>query len=254
MLSKNKIKQITSLQRKKWRQGYFLAEGEKMAREAILQCPERIHSLFALDSWVKNQHGLLHQAAFPIEVIDERDLRRISALTTPNNVVFIMQMAPSLPLPPDLDRRLSLYLDGIQDPGNMGTILRIADWFGLDRVICSPTCADVYAPKVVQASMGAVFRVMTLRESLVRVVEPFPGIPIYGTLLEGDSLFATTFERRGIIVIGNEGSGISPACRQMITQPLTIPKGPGSKADSLNAAVATGIICAHFCSPPPDLL
>ena len=173
-------------------------------------------------------------------------LQKISALKTANEVLLIMQKEPEPNMPADLEQHLSLYLDDIQDPGNMGTILRIADWFGLKAIICSPNCADVYSPKVVQATMGAIFRVVILKSTLNNVVNRFPGINIYGTLLEGENLFGLTVDPKGIIVIGNEGKGICTENRTLITRPISIPKGRDSQAESLNAAIATGIVCAYF--------
>lgn len=247
-MSKNKIKEINGLQRKKKREdtGCFVVEGDKMAREAIEQQPRAIKKLLALETWLQKYQRILHQEHIPFQTIDERTLAKISAMKTPNQVLLIMQIPPPIKIPVFLNQQLSLYLDGIQDPGNMGTILRIADWFGLKTVICSPNCVDVYSPKVVQATMGAIFRVVTLESSLIKLTDAFPGINVYGTLLAGENLFGLAVEPKGIIVIGNEGKGISPENKPLITKPISIPKGTDSQAESLNAAIATGIVCAYF--------
>ena len=247
-MSKNKIKEIISLQRKKKREdiGRFIIEGDKMAREAIHQKPLEVIKLYALEGWLKKQKTILEQNQIPYQLIDQRTLQQISSLKTPNQVLLLMEKPALKGIPLNLDQQLSLYLDGIQDPGNMGTILRIADWFGMKTVICSSSCVDVYSPKVIQATMGAILRVVTLKESLVNVLDQFPRLDIYGTLLDGESLFELKVSTKGIIVIGNEGSGISAENKDLITKPISIPKGPESLAESLNAAIATGIVCAYF--------
>ena len=248
MLSKNKIKLIHSLQRKKGREdtGLFVVEGNKMAGEALLASPGEIVELFALPGWLEKWHQTLAEKGIAFHEIDARSLGKISNLKTPNQVLFTMRLPATLALPTGLDQQLTLYLDTIQDPGNMGTILRTADWFGISTVICSPTCADVFAHKVVQATMGAIFRINVIVEPLADVVHRFPGIEVYGTLLAGENLYEQHISRPGIIVIGNESRGIDPANRSLITVPIAIPGAPGSRSESLNAAIATGIICAHF--------
>jgi TrmH family RNA methyltransferase len=282
VLSKNKIKYILSLQRKKVRRdtGCFLVEGDKMVRELLEQRPDLVESIFALPEWIAPHQPLLtrrkmtsiqnpassaiprptlkgkptrmtehfeHSQKITVEEITDKELQQISTLQTPNQVLAIARQPKPPELPPDFDHGLSLYLDGIQDPGNMGTILRIADWFGIQMVICSATCVEVYSPKVVQATMGAIFRVVTLTENLVNLTERFANLPVYGTLLEGENLYQAKLGDKGIIVIGNEGAGISAENVALVTRPISIPQGQGSHAESLNAAVATGIVCAFFC-------
>ncbi|MFT5801287.1 MAG: TrmH family RNA methyltransferase, partial [Nonlabens sp.] len=198
MLSINKSKFIISLQRKKIRRdtGLFVLEGDKMAKELIEQATELIEEVFALPDWIEEQKDFLAYYKIQAQEISEKDLKKVSSLTTPNKVIAILRQPIETDLVPGFDQQLSLYLDAIQDPGNMGTILRIADWFGINNVICSPNCVDVFSPKVVQASMGAIFRVVTLSESLVNLKNRFPNMPIYGTLLEGENLYETDLERR----------------------------------------------------------
>jgi RNA methyltransferase, TrmH family len=248
VLSKNKIKYILSLQRKKVRRdtGCFLLEGDKMVRELLEQRPDLVDSIFAIAAWIAAHQPLLPLQKITVEEITDKELQQISTLQTPNQVLAIARQPKPPELPPDFDQRLSLYLDGIQDPGNMGTILRIADWFGFQTVICAATCVEVFSPKVVQATMGAIFRVVTLTENLLSLSERFPDLPVYGTLLEGEDLYQAKLGSRGIIVIGNEGAGISAENLALITRPISILQAPGSRADSLNAAVATGIVCAFF--------
>ncbi|MFT5765328.1 MAG: TrmH family RNA methyltransferase, partial [Saprospiraceae bacterium] len=141
---------------------------------------------------------------------------------------------------------LSLYLDHIQNPGNFGTILRVADWFGIGTVFCSESSADLYNPKVIQSTMGAFLRVRVVKTDFEQLKTDYPKLPVYGTVLAGQNLFNTPLEQKGIIVIGSEGKGISPAVMQYITHPLTIPTHADGGAESLNAAVAAGIVCAVF--------
>ncbi len=248
MLSINKSKFIISLQRKKIRRdtGLFVIEGDKMIKELVEQAATLIEEVYALPHWIEEQIDFLTYYDIKAQEISEKSLKKVSTLKTPNKVLAVVRQPKEQDLPPDFDQNLSLYLDAIQDPGNMGTILRIADWFGISAVICSPNCVDVFSPKVVQASMGAIFRVVTLSESLVNLKNQFPDIPIYGTLLEGENLYTTDLERRGLIIIGNEGKGISADNKSLITKPIAIPKGSESQAESLNAAIATGIVCAFF--------
>ena len=157
---------------------------------------------------------------------------------------------------PDLEAKLAgeqsprgwgLFLDGIQDPGNLGTILRIADWFGISRVFSSPDCVDPFNPKVVQATMGAFLRVSCIETTIDRLYQEYPGIPIYGEVMDGENVFHTSLKgANGIIVIGNEGSGISPEAERLLSHRISIPPAAHSGAESLNAAVATGILCAVF--------
>jgi TrmH family RNA methyltransferase len=175
--------------------------------------------------------------------VNESELKKISTLTTPNQVLMVVKQ-PSFELDFQAIRSdLSLYLDGIQDPGNMGTILRIADWFGIPYIFCSDTCVDIFNPKVVQATMGAFLRIKSKEIDLKELIEATT--PVYGALLEGENLFQTERSKHGIIVIGNEGRGISDEVRALINRPILIPPH-GVGAESLNAAVATGIICAVF--------
>ncbi len=247
MLSQNKIKYLTSLQSKKFRQKYniFVAEGEKICLEILKEKKIEVESIFAIKSWCEKHAYLLQHYGAKVEEISESELKKISSLTTPNQVLITAR-------PQDfaLDKNLIfndlvLYLDGIQDPGNMGTILRNADWFGIPYVFCSDTCVDIYNSKVIQSSMGAFLRVKSKEISLPTLLDGAKNIPIYGALLEGENIFQSKLEQKGIIVIGSEGKGISDANLPLISHKIKIPDY-GNGAESLNAAVASGIICALF--------
>lgn len=246
MLSKNKIKFIQSLQRKKHRvaEGLFLLEGDKMAKEALEQAA--VEHIYALNDWVEAHKVAIRSKEIPFTSITARELKSISGLTTPNRVVLVMkQFVPKLD-EDSLSKGYALYLDQIQDPGNMGTILRNADWFGIQQVFCSEGCVDIYNSKVIQASMGAIFRVRIMNVSLTDLLQKKPELPVYGTVLGGNNIYEIEPAQNGLIVIGNEGRGISPDIQDLLTHKVTIPKGKNGGAESLNAAVASGIVCAVF--------
>lgn len=245
MISINKIKYVQSLHTKKFRQKYdnFIAEGDKICYEIIKSEKLNIEAIFALPQWMEKHATELRPFQSILTEVNESELKKISTLTTPNQVLMVVKQS-SFELDLQTIRSdLSLYLDGIQDPGNMGTILRIADWFGIRFVFCSDTCVDIFNPKVVQATMGAFLRIQSKEIELRELIEATT--PVYGALLEGENLFQTERSNHGIIVIGNEGRGISEEVRALINRPILIPPH-GEGAESLNAAVATGIICAVF--------
>lgn len=228
MLSKNKIKLIRSLETKKGREknGMFVAEGPKVV-------------------------GDLKSCGFtPEMIIDEADdVRQVSFLQHPQGVVGIFHI-PEPTANETIDAsKLALALDGVQDPGNLGTIIRIADWFGIENIYCSHQTADCWNPKVVQATMGSIARVRVHYCDLQQLIKSAPdGFPVYGTLLDGDDIYTTTLSANGLIVMGNEGNGISNPIRPLISHKLLIPNYPKGRetADSLNVAVATAITCAEF--------
>lgn len=245
MLSQNKIKYLTALQSKKFRQKYdiFLAEGDKICLEIIKNDKIKIEEIFALPNWIEKNIESLKPFRDRLIEITEAELKKISCLTTPNQVLISAHI-PIFEINKELiNNDLSFYLDGIQDPGNMGTILRTADWFGVKNVFCSDTCVDIFNPKVIQASMGAFLRIQSQEIDLEQLVSK--DLPVYGAVLEGENIFETKLSNKGIIVIGSEGKGISDANLSFLTHKIKIP-AYGNGAESLNAAVATGIICAVF--------
>ena len=237
-LSANKIKWIRSLQQKKFRDelDLFVIEGEKLVTEALSTCPDTIELIVHTDRFT-------YPIDSQIETIltSDNDFKRISSLQNPQGCLAILKKnAIDVPLE---DKGLTLVLDSIQDPGNMGTILRISDWFGIKKVVCSMTTVDCYNPKVVQSSMGAILRInihYTHLETWLKETK----LPVYGALLEGKSIYKESLPEQAIIVMGNEGNGISDEVRTLITHPVTIPSFGGS--ESLNVAVATGIIVSEF--------
>ena len=246
-LSKNKIKYINSLRIKKFRQKYnnFIAEGDKIAREIILQQNVEIEAIYATASWIDTYESQLSVGRDKVFNISITELKGISTLKTANEVLIIAKQ-PSFKLSPEiLKKQLILYLDAIQDPGNMGTILRIADWFGIPAVYCSEECADLYNPKVVQASMGAFLRVSVNTSSLETIKSKLE-IPVLGATLQGENVYKMDLPEAGIIVIGNESKGIRPSNLELLTHQIKIPSFGDGGAESLNAGVATGIICSQF--------
>jgi TrmH family RNA methyltransferase len=247
-LSKNTIKWIHALRQKKYRQKYnkFIVEGDKMAMEILRQRRWEVDRIYALASWVRTNASVLTLYQERLNVITEAELKKISTLKTPNQVLAVVTIDEEFLSTEQWSAGKSLYLDGIQDPGNMGTILRIADWFGLTAVFCSEDCADLYNPKVVQSSMGAFLRAPVRRIELARLLEQAPGLPVIGAVLEGKNAFGSKLPECGLLVIGSEGKGISPANEALLTHRLTIPGGGG--AESLNAGVACGILCAWWAN------
>ena len=253
MISKNKIKYIRSLQTKKYRDslGVFIAEGPKVVCDIIKCHPSLLRQLYATKEWITNNDSYCNGLAEDIDIVEvsHEELAKISTLCNPQQVLAVFNKFNANLSVLNLNTELSLLLDGVQDPGNLGTIIRIADWFGIKNVICSHTTADIYNPKVIQATMGSVARVNVFYTSLQDVINAMPeGFPVYGTLLEGNNIYKESLEKYGFIVMGNEGKGVSPTIRNSITKGLRIPNFPETRAtvDSLNVAVATAIVCAEF--------
>ena len=245
MISKNKIKYIRSLELKKNRnkEGKFVAEGFKVVDDLLALQPADL--FVATQEWLHGKHF-----ADQTEVIEvtEEELKKVSFLQHPQQVLAVFRQATSGDYSINTSE-LSLALDGVQDPGNLGTIIRIADWFGITHIYCSQDTADVYNPKVVQATMGSIARVKVEYGNLLALVESLPAdVPVYGTLLDGDNIYQQTLENRGLIVMGNEGKGISPALAKKVNRRLLIPNFPEGRAtaDSLNVAIATAITCSEF--------
>ncbi len=246
MLSHNQSKLITSLSLKKYRQKYrkFLVEGDKMVEELFNQPKIAITAIYGTERWKQENGHRLKPLLDKFNLVEEYELKKVTTLTTPPAVIAVAELPEYDTDLPDLTQTLCLYLDGIQDPGNMGTILRICDWFGIGTVFCSPECADVFSPKVVQSTMGAIFRVKTIEMEWKTLVGIAQNAPLMGAVLGGNDIFTATLPKQGILIIGNEGRGIRPEVEASLTHRLTIPRHPNGRAESLNAAVATGILVA----------
>lgn len=239
---KSQVKYIQSLSQKKSRdeEGVFIAEGPKIINELLSITNIQLQHLYALPGWIQQQPQTL--AGTAVEVSDH-ELERISQLQTPNQVLGIF-CKPVFPKITSYHERLSLVLDAIQDPGNLGTIVRCADWFGIQTVICSRESADVYNPKVIQSTMGSISRVQVLYEDLDAFFQQHSDVPAYAATLQGTDLYQMKPVKEGFLVIGNESKGIREEIIRQCRHQVTIPRV--GQAESLNAAVATGIILSHI--------
>ena len=241
MLTKVTIKLIQSLKDKKNRQlhGLFLVEGTKAVME-LLASKIVVKTLFATGEWI-SLHKVLLKDNCELEIVNEKELKQLSNQVSPQPVIALA-FIPNYDITKiDFSKGFSIALDEIQDPGNLGTIIRIADWYGIKNIICSKNCADVYNPKVIQSTMGSFLRVNVFYENLSAFFSAHNKIPVYGALMNGKNLHQTKINSDGILLIGNEGSGISDELLTFVTHPITIPKI--GDAESLNASIATAIIC-----------
>ncbi|MBC8034233.1 MAG: RNA methyltransferase [Chitinophagaceae bacterium] len=246
MITKSEVKYIQSLGHKKFRDelNQFVAEGPKIVIE-LLNSPAILpKALYATSEWWRN-NSTLRQSLSPEMAVEvkEQELERISSLTTPNQVLGVFHKMKQPPNP-SLQSRVSLMLDGIQDPGNMGTLVRLADWFGIGYIIAGIESADVYNPKVVQATMGSIARVQVLYRELSPFIRDCGAVPVYATTLDGAPLASYPKIKEGIVLIGNESKGIHPDLIAVATHKITIPRFGG--AESLNAGVAAGIVLSHL--------
>ena len=247
MISKNRIKHIQSLHLKKNRdkEAVFIIEGIKLVSEFLMDETVEMLELYATIDFLEKNAGLLANKGIEITEISEEELKKISLQTTPNKVLAIIQKKESQLNTGLLNKSTTLFLDDIRDPGNLGTIIRIADWFGIKQVVCSPTSTELYNPKTLQASMGAVLRVNTIYMDFTELLSKAGNIPLYGAVLNGENLYKSNLQN-GIIIIGNEANGISEAVMEKITHPITIPAASNNGSESLNAANACGMICSEF--------
>lgn len=249
MLSKHLTNVIQNLEKRKYREKYnaFKVEGGKLVNE-LLFSGLTIEHLLALPAWIEQNQAIIGQ--YDVIPVTEDEMARVSNFQSIPEVIAIAQIPRNAALPTDIQTSLSVILNGIQDPGNLGTILRVCDWFGIRYVFCDAACAGVYNPKTVQASMGAVFRVKVFYTDLVELISRYtsPDFPCHGTFLHGENIYRTSLSSRGFIVMGNEGQGISPDIERLVSHRLTIPSFARSErsTESLNVGVATGIILSEF--------
>lgn len=251
MLSKNKKKFINSLFHKKYRKQFhsFIAEGHKLNYE-LLRSGMKCKELIATENWASENKNIIDKN-ISVTYAAETELKSISNFKSPPPVIGIYEIRDDKIKPEALSNQLTIALDEIQDPGNMGTIIRLSDWFGIRHIICSEGTADVYSPKVVQATMGALSRVNVHYTDLPKFINEYrhvTGLPVYGTFLEGENIYKKELTVNGMIVMGNEGKGISISIEELITEKLYIPNYPpdAPTSESLNVSVATAIICSEF--------
>ncbi|MDP4291019.1 MAG: RNA methyltransferase [Bacteroidota bacterium] len=251
MLSKSRIKHISSLKIKKYRElyGEFIAEGTKLVTELISSNYESI-SLYALKEWL-SEHKLPNDFRSEIIEVTEAEMSRITSLSSPSPCLLHLK-TQNLPFDVSLaERELILMLDDIKDPGNLGTIIRTADWFGFKHIVCSLNTVDLYNPKTIQSTMGSVARVNVSYQELTAILEKAgTKVPVYGSLLDGENILNKELSNNGIIVIGNESIGISEKIRNHINEKIYIPAYQSAesldKPESLNASIANAIICYEF--------
>lgn len=241
MPSKNEIKDIQSLRHKKFREEaqLFVAEGPKIMGELLTQLPQQFKKVYGLRHWVEENNQLAKEVEY--EIVSVSELERLSQLQTPNDVVAVLHHFEKKE--PVVQDQLVIYLDAIQDPGNFGSIIRIADWFGIKHIVCNEGCADLYNIKVVQASMASIAQVNVFYDEELNWLKK-EEVTRYAASLEGESVYSFSKQVNGILIIGNEGKGIQSSIMKMVNQKITIPKI--GAAESLNAAVATGIILSHL--------
>ncbi|WP_374506764.1 TrmH family RNA methyltransferase [Flavobacterium sp.] len=239
MVSKNQIKLISSLQQKKYRTVHqlFTVEGKKGIQELL-------DSTLELEHLYTTQNDFKTVAKDKKSIVSDADLKKISALSTPNTCLAVFRIPKEEKIK---ESGLLVVLDAIRDPGNLGTIIRLCDWFGIQQLICSKETVDVYNPKVVQATMGSITRVNVNYVNLYDFLSS-TSLPVFGTFMTGLSIYDATLPREGIVVVGNEANGISKELEKIIKNRLTIPHfGSLQKAESLNVATATAIVLSEFC-------
>ncbi len=247
MLSKNLIKLVRSLDMKKFRKetNLFVAEGEKLVNDLIVSGVE-CHKIIATE---KSLHCIKNRQDIEVVVTGDDELKKVSFLKTPQGILGLFKQKNNIPDVRTPKHELCLAIDDVQDPGNLGTIIRIADWFGIEHIYCSIGTVDVYNPKTVQATMGALARVNVYYVELPQYLASLEkSVPVYGTFLNGKNIYEHSLSTNGIIVMGNEGKGIGAECEKFIDERILIPNFPAgrSTSESLNVSTATAIVCGEF--------
>lgn len=238
MVSKNQIKLITSLQQKKYRkqEQLFFAEGVKVVQELL-------HSNFELQDLFTTKQDFLTVPKNKVHAISEAELKKISALTTPNTCLAVFKIPKAKEM---VEKGLIVALDDVRDPGNLGTIIRLCDWFGIETLFCSEESVDIYNPKVVQATMGSISRVNVVYGNLETFLSQTK-LPVFGTFMDGKNIYQEELPKEGIIIMGNEANGISTSVEKLVSDRIAIPRfGNLQVTESLNVATATAIILSEF--------
>ncbi|MEO6305675.1 MAG: RNA methyltransferase [Bacteroidia bacterium] len=248
MLSKNQIKEIQSLHLKKQRdnQKLFIVEGVKSVGEVMLQRPDSILKIYATGDFLLNQKAELLRLKIDFSEITEEELQKISLQNNPNQVLALCNYFQDVDVKFDFEKAFTFYMDDIRDPGNFGTIVRLADWYGIKNVFCSASSCDLYNPKVIQATMGAFMRVNIVYCDLTALLKNNAIKNVYGAVLTGENIYKSKLQN-GLIIIGNEANGISEENLRSVNKPITIPSHQTNGTESLNAAMATAIIASEFC-------
>ena len=262
MITKNDIKFIQSLKQTKFRKEnkMFVVEGNKLVSE-LLASDFKIENILVTETWLE-KFPEMAASLKSYEIVNDKQMEQMSSMVTPPGIIATAH-TPSYNInPEDAENEFILALDGINDPGNLGTMIRTADWFGINKIVCSQDCADAWQAKTIQSTMGSIFRIQVietdLREFLIKTQrhkdtktqsdDTDSATPIYGALMEGENIFTKKIEKRnGIIIIGSESHGIRKDVLPLVTSPIHIPRGKGSQTESLNASVAAAIIMATIC-------
>ena len=258
MITKNDIKFIQSLKQTKFRKEnkMFVVEGNKLVSE-LLASDIKVENILVTDTWLEKFHGMA-ESLKSYETVNSKQMEQMSSMVTPPGIIATAH-TPSYNInPKEAENEIILALDGINDPGNLGTMIRTADWFGINKIVCSNDCADAWQAKTIQSTMGSIFRIKVietdLKEFLIEsqntsIHRPIDSLtPIYGALMEGENIFTKKIEKKnGIIIIGSESHGIRKDVLPLVTSPIHIPRGKGSQTESLNASVAAAIIIAEIC-------
>ena len=250
MLSKAEIKRLSRYKQSKFRNqdNLFVVEGEKMLSE-LLESEYDIQAIYAIGQWIEKNKAIIQTKDIANRTIEisEDDLERISLLSTPNQVYSLVKIPQEEIL--KQQKGLTIVLDGIKDPGNLGTIIRLADWYAIENIICSEDCVDVYNPKTVQSTMGSIFRVKVKYLDLQEYLQSLPSNhAIYGSIVEGgENIYTKQLQEDSILIIGSESHGISPEIQQYVNQKITIPRfRTDNKPESLNASIATAIMISEI--------
>lgn len=251
MLSKNKIHHLTSLQNKKFREQFceFLIEGDKIVKESLAQKNFKLLEVLALERWVEQNAVLLkNNKQVEVTTISEKELCRISSLKSPNQVMARLAFSEQVFNLDLASAGLTIYLDGVQDPGNAGTIVRTAEWFGVKQIIFSPDSVDRFNTKFLQSGMGSIFRITLLHIDYQVFKELTPNLPWWGASLSGKNVDEYMPSLPGVLVMGSEGSGIRPEVEKILDETLKIPKHDRAETESLNVSVAAGILLSKLSS------
>ena len=251
MLSKNKIHHLTSLQNKKFREQFceFLIEGDKIVKESLVQKNFRLLEILAIERWVEQNAILLSKnKQVEVTIISEKELGRISSLKSPNQVIAMLAFSEQVFDLPLASAGLTIYLDGVQDPGNAGTIIRTAEWFGVKQIVFSPDSVDRYNTKFLQSGMGSIFRITLLHIDYLEFKKLTLDLPWWGASLSGKNIDDYIPSLPGDLIMGSEGSGIRPEVEKLLDEKLKIPKNNDAETESLNVSVATGILLNKLTS------
>lgn len=256
MITKNDIKFIQSLKQTKLRKEnkIFVVEGNKLVSE-LLSSDFKVENILVTETWLE-KFPEIASSLKSYEIVNAKQMEQMSSMVTPPGIIATAH-TPSYNInPKDAENEIILALDGINDPGNLGTMIRTADWFGINKIVCSNDCADAWQAKTIQSTMGSIFRIKVIETDLKEFLmetQNYNDIdksatPIYGALMEGENIFRKKIEKKnGIIIIGSESHGIRKDVLPLVTSPIHIPRGTGSQTESLNASVAAAIIMAEIC-------